>query len=109
MYVWTRRIFRKILEHPKNKVVALDRDLKSIKLSDKFKKKFRNRFEFYHQKFSEIENLNINNLKAIIFDLGYSTNQIFDNEKGLSFNFEGELNMRMGLNSFSAHDVINKL
>ena len=99
----------KILEHPKNKVVALDRDLKSIKLSDKFKKKFRNRFEFYHQKFSEIENLNINNLKAIIFDLGYSTNQIFDNEKGLSFNFEGELNMRMGLNSFSAHDVINKL
>ena len=100
---------KKILEHPKNKVVALDRDLKSIKLSDKFKKKFRNRFEFYHQKFSEIENLNINNLKAIIFDLGYSTNQIFDNEKGLSFNFEGELNMRMGLNSFSAHDVINKL
>ena len=99
----------KILEHPKNKVVALDRDLKSIKLSDKFKKRFRNRFEFYHQKFSEIENLNINNLKAIIFDLGYSTNQIFDNEKGLSFNFEGELNMRMGLNSFSAHDVINKL
>ena len=99
----------KILEHPKNKVVALDRDLKSIKLSDKFKKKFGNRFEFYHQKFSEIENLNINNLKAIIFDLGYSTNQIFDNEKGLSFNFEGELNMRMGLNSFSAHDVINKL
>lgn len=99
----------KILEHPKNKVVALDRDLKSIKLSDKFKKKFRNRFEFYHQKFSEIENLNINNLKAIIFDLGYSTNQIFDNEKGLSFNFEGELNMRMGLNAFSAHDVINKL
>jgi len=99
----------KILEHPKNKVVALDRDLKSIKLSDKFKKKFRNRFEFYHQKFSEIDNLNINNLKAIIFDLGYSTNQIFDNEKGLSFNFEGELNMRMGLNSFSAHDVINKL
>ena len=99
----------KILENPKNKVVALDRDLKSIKLSDKFKKKFRNRFEFYHQKFSEIENLNINNLKAIIFDLGYSTNQIFDNEKGLSFNFEGELNMRMGLNSFSAHDVINKL
>ena len=99
----------KILENPKNKVIAFDRDASTIKLSEKFKKHFKNRFEFKHNKFSEIKNVDSKNVKAIIFDLGYSTSQIFDQEKGLSFNFKGKLNMRMGLNSFSAHDVINKL
>ena len=45
----------KILENSKNKVIAFDRDVKAIKLSEKFKKYFKNRFEFNHKKFSEIE------------------------------------------------------
>ena len=99
----------KILENPNNKVIAFDRDINAIKLSDKYKIYFKNRFEFNHKKFSEIKNIDSKEIKAIIFDLGYSTDQIFDDEKGLSFNFKGKLNMKMGLNSFSAHDVVNKL
>ena len=99
----------KILENPQNKVIAFDRDINSLKLSEKFKKYFHNRFEFNHTKFSQIKNINSKDIKAIIFDLGYSTDQIFDEAKGLSFNFKGKLNMKMGLNSFSAHEVINKL
>ena len=41
--------------------------------------------------------------------LGYSYIQIKDPKKGLSFDNHGELNMKMGLNNFSAHDVIDKL
>ena len=52
---------------------------------------------------------NINNLKAVIFDLGYSLTQIKDPKKGLSFNSQGELNMMMGLNDFSAKEAINNL
>ncbi len=100
---------KKILENQNNKIIALDRDTNAINLSEKFKTKYEGRFEFHHKKFSEIENFKTKKLKAIIFDLGYSTDQVFDKEKGLSFNFKGKLNMRMGLNSFSAHDVINKL
>ncbi len=99
----------KILENPNNKIIAFDRDINAIRLSELFKKKFEERFKFYHKKFSEIKDLETKNFKAIIFDLGYSTNQIFDEKKGLSFNFKGKLNMKMGLNSFSAHDVVNKL
>jgi len=99
----------KILENKNNKVIAFDRDQNTIKVSDKFKKRFGNRFEFYHKKFSDIEIKETKNIKAIIFDLGYSSDQIFDEEKGLSFNFKGKLNMKMGLNSFSANDVVNKL
>ena len=49
------------------------------------------------------------NIRAVLFDLGYSLNQIKDNKKGLSFNSQGELNMKLGLNDFSAHEVINNL
>jgi 16S rRNA (cytosine1402-N4)-methyltransferase len=49
------------------------------------------------------------NIKGIIFDLGYSYTQIKDPSKGLSFESIGELNMKMGINDFSAKEVINIL
>ena len=100
---------KKILENSKNKVIAFDRDSSALKLSEKFKTHFKDRFQFNHKRFSEIKNINNKNIKAIIFDLGYSTDQIFDEQKKLSFNSKGKLNMKMGLNRFSANEVINKL
>ena len=102
---------KKILENKKNKIFAIDRDYSSKKIVNQFKKKYQKRFNFENKKFSEILSLskNIENLKGAIFDLGYSTLQIKDPEKGLSFNSKGKLNMRMGLNSFSADYVVNKL
>ncbi len=102
---------KKILENKNNRVFAIDRDSSSIKIASQFKKKYQCRFEFKNIKFSEILNIdkNIDNLKGIILDLGYSTTQIKDPKKGLSFNNKGKLNMKMGLNNFSAHDIVNKL
>ena len=102
---------KKILENKSNKILAIDRDKTSFKIINQFKKKYQGRFDFENKKFSEILNTEkkINNLKGIIFDLGYSTTQIKDPKKGLSFNSKGKLNMRMGFNSISASDVINKL
>ena len=104
---------KKILENLNNKVFAIDRDNSSIKIINQFKKRYQNRFHFKNIKFSEILNLNIDqnkeDIKAIIFDLGYSMIQIRDPNKGLSFNSKGNLNMQMGLNNFSAHDLVNKL
>ena len=102
---------KKILKFNKNKVIALDRDIDTQKIAKNFKKIFKDRFSFDNKKFSEVNNLkyNLDNLKGIIFDLGYSTSQIKDLKKGLSFNSVGKLNMKMGLNNFSADDVVNQL
>jgi len=102
---------KKILENNNNKVYAIDRDCSSTQIINIFKKKYQSRFQFENRKFSEISNLekDIKDIKAIIFDLGYSTTQIKDPEKGLSFSNKGKLNMKMGLNNFSADDIINKL
>ena len=102
---------KKILEYSESKVIAIDRDKDSKNTSLSLKKKFKDRFIFENKKFSQIDKLDLKNenIKSIIFDLGYSYDQIKDYKKGLSFDSKGELNMRMGLNRFSAKDVIHKL
>ena len=102
---------KKILSYPETKVISLDRDITTQKIAEKIKLKFEDRFLYKNLKFSQISNLKLKNenIKGIIFDLGYSFLQIKDTEKGLSFSSKGELNMKMGLNSFSAKDAINKL
>ena len=100
---------KKMLEYPNTKVVAIDRDKNSQHIASDLKK-FEDRFSFHNIKFSQIKDLNLKDeIKGIIFDLGYSINQIKDLSTGLSFDSKGELNMKMGLNDFSAKDVINKL
>ena len=101
---------KKILEFKNTKVIAVDRDKDTLKAAKDFEKKYPNRFKFFNKKFSEIHQIKpTNKLRCIIFDLGYSLNQIKDNSKGLSFHSVGKLNMSMGLNTFSAHDVIHNL
>ncbi len=102
---------KKILSYKNTQVIALDRDIESKKIADDITKEFQHRFIFRNKKFSQLENLKLRNenIKGVIFDLGYSYTQIKDPKKGLSFNFLGDLNMKMGINEFSAEDVINKL
>ncbi len=102
---------KKILEDKKNKVIAVDRD-KDVRLYAKeLEKKYNSRFDFQNIKFSEINSIKFKSkdLKAVIFDLGYSINQIKDLSKGLSFKSTGKLNMKMGLNNFSCHEVISNM
>jgi 16S rRNA (cytosine1402-N4)-methyltransferase len=102
---------KKILNFENTKVVALDRDLESLKKAEEIKNKFEDRFLFKNIKFSQLSNLKLKNenIRGVIFDLGYSYTQIKDPKKGLSFEALGELNMKMGINDFSAKEVINNL
>ena len=101
----------KILSYKDTKVIALDRDIESQKKAQEILKSFQNRFKFKNKKFSQLGDLKLReeNIKAVIFDLGYSYYQIKDLNRGLSFYSDGDLNMKMGINDFSAKDVINKL
>ena len=100
---------KKILEKQNNKVIAIDRDQEASLYAKEVKKKYKNRFKFYNIKFSDINSVSLKSkdLKAIIFDLGYSNNQIKDLSRGFSFKSTGMLNMMMGINDFSCHEVIS--
>ena len=102
---------KKILNFKNTKVIALDRDKDSQKVADVISKKFPDRFLFKNLKFGKLNNLKLKNenIKGVLFDLGYSLTQMKDVNKGLSFNSTGKLNMQLGLNDFTASDVVNIL
>jgi 16S rRNA (cytosine1402-N4)-methyltransferase len=102
---------KKILNFAETKVIALDRDLECQKKANIIQSSFEDRFLFKNIKFSQLNNLKLKNenIRGVIFDLGYSLNQIKDPKKGLSFETIGELNMKMGINEFSAKEAINIL
>jgi len=102
---------KSILSFSKTKVIALDRDASCYKIAEEIEKKNKSRFIFYNIKFSEIDKIEKKffPIKGVIFDLGYSYKQIKDPTKGLSFENKGPLNMKMGLNEFSASEVVNRL
>jgi len=111
LHVWSRWLYQKNFRFWNTNVIALDRDIESAKIANQLKENFEDRFIFKNIKFSQLSNLKLKNenIKGVIFDLGYSYTQIKDPQKGLSFSDSGKLNMQLGLNSYSAEDVINKL
>ena len=102
---------KKILSHKNTQVIALDRDVESKKKADQISKEFKDRFTFKNKRFSQLDNIELKNenIRSVIFDLGYSYTQIKDPSKGLSFESTGDLNMKMGINNFSAKEAINNL
>jgi 16S rRNA (cytosine1402-N4)-methyltransferase len=107
-------ITRKILSKKNTKVISIDRDNFVESFSKEIGKEYKNRFEFVIDRFSNLENiLKEKNLQkipvAIIFDLGLSSFQIDNPERGFSYRQDGLLKMTMGKNNVTAHDIINKL
>ena len=100
-----------ILKFPKTKVFAIDRDNLTQKYATALKKKFPQRFNFFQEKFSNLDKVVQQNLnpRAIIFDLGLSSFQLSDKKRGFSFQSKNFLNMEMGINEDSAYNVINTL
>ena len=102
---------RAILKFPDTKVLAFDRDKLTQKYANSLEKKFPKRFNFFQEKFSNLNKVVKQNLnpRAVIFDLGLSSFQLSDKERGFSFESKNSLNMEMGINKYSAYDVINNL
>ena len=74
---------KKILEFENTKVIGLDRDIESQKIANSILDDFEDRFIFKNLKFSQLTNLKIKNenIKGVIFDLGYSLTQMKDPKK----------------------------
>ena len=102
--------YSEVLLKNNNTVIALDRDKSTEKKATLFSKKFGKKFKYYNLKFSEINKIGFNqDIKGIIFDLGYSMSQMKDYSRGFSYKSNSKLGMKMGLNDFSAEEVVNNL
>jgi len=99
---------KKLLRFSKTKVIALDRDEFILNISKELEKKYPNRFFFHQKKFSEVNTVVGNqSADAVVFDLGLSSIQLNNLERGFSFNSKKKLDMSMGLSATSAEEVVN--
>ena len=98
-----------LLKFPKTKVIAFDRDSTVAPIAENLKKKFQKRFEFHQIRFSQLDQVLINDADAFIFDLGLSSFQLKNLKRGFSFKSKDKIDMTMGLSDISAQEVINSL
>ena len=99
---------KQLLKFSKTKVKGLDRDSKVKEIGIKLEKNYPLRFKFHQTTFSQINSVTKDLVDVIIFDLGLSSIQLNDLDRGFSFKSNENLDMSMGLNEISARDVINE-
>ena len=99
---------------PGGRLIGIDRDEDSLAICRQRLSGFNGSYELVQANFAELdqvlEKLDIDKIDGIIFDLGISTYQLKDTERGFSFQQEGPLDMRMDKSSYiSAYDLVNNL
>ena len=97
----------------KGYLFAFDQDQNAIKASNKELAKINNNFTIIHSNFKhlkeELEKLGVTKIDGIIFDLGVSSPQLDEQDRGFSYHQDALLDMRMNQNQdLTAHVVVNE-
>jgi 16S rRNA (cytosine1402-N4)-methyltransferase len=104
---------RAILAVAGTKVWAIDRDPQAVAAGEKMATEYPGRLRVIAGRFGEMGKLlnaqGITEVDGVTLDLGVSSPQLDEAERGFSFRFDGPLDMRMGNSGRTAADVVNTL
>jgi 16S rRNA (cytosine1402-N4)-methyltransferase len=102
---------RAILQAADCRVIAFDRDPTAIAAGEALVSEFAPRLTLLHRPFSEMaeatEEVGVEAVDGVVLDIGVSSMQIDEAERGFSFQSDGPLDMRMSCEGPSAADVVN--
>lgn len=99
---------RRILQSGAN-VLAIDRDPNAIAAGQAMVEAFQGQLRLVHARFSQLEDvLGDMRPQGVVLDIGVSSMQIDEAERGFSFQKDGPLDMRMSGQGLSAADVVNQ-
>lgn len=103
---------RGILEAADCRVVAIDRDPTVSPMAYALQQNYASRFDFILGRFGDMEALlaahGVEKVNGIVLDIGVSSMQIDQSERGFSFREDGPLDMRMSGEGLSAADIVNR-
>ena len=96
----------------KGLLIGVDQDEVAIKESEERLSKISSNFKLVKSNFVNVDeilkSLNIDKVDGILMDLGVSSPQFDDIDRGFSYRFDSRLDMRMDQNQkLTAHDVVN--
>ncbi|MEN2494907.1 MAG: Ribosomal RNA small subunit methyltransferase H [Hyphomicrobiaceae bacterium hypho_1] len=107
---------RAILESAACNVVALDRDPNAVRDGASIVYKFVTRLKLFQSRFSNLDNFlpkfEKSTVDGVVFDIGTSSMQLDQPQRGFSFQYDGPLDMRMSIDSEehpSAADLLRDL
>jgi 16S rRNA (cytosine1402-N4)-methyltransferase len=101
-----------LAQHPRLVLVGLDRDPIALERSRARLSAYSDRIHLIHTRFDEIpavlDQLDIPQLDAALFDLGVSSMQLDDAARGFAYSYDANLDMRMDpTTGITAADVVN--
>ena len=103
---------RAILDAAKCSVYGFDRDLTAIARAADWAEGYSSRLTLINRPFAEMEEglaaFGVAEIDGVVFDLGVSSMQLDEAERGFSFRHDGPLSMRMDAGKPDAGDVVNK-
>jgi 16S rRNA (cytosine1402-N4)-methyltransferase len=101
---------RSILDAAATRVIGLDRDQRAVALGADLVERAAGRLTLVEAKFSQLDRvareLGYDAVDGVVLDLGVSSMQLDQPERGFSFRREGPLDMRMGGSGPTAADVV---
>jgi 16S rRNA (cytosine1402-N4)-methyltransferase len=97
---------------PNLTLVGIDRDTNALALAAERLDRFKDRIRLVHAVYEEIEEvleeLNIDSAQGILLDLGVSSMQLDEADRGFAYSYEAPLDMRMDATTGrTAADVVN--
>jgi 16S rRNA (cytosine1402-N4)-methyltransferase len=102
---------RLVLATPNAKVIGIDRDQSAIARGFDLVEAAGGRLTLVEDRFSALDrvarDVGVERVDGVVLDIGVSSMQLDEAERGFSFRLEGPLDMRMGKAGPSAADVVN--
>jgi 16S rRNA (cytosine1402-N4)-methyltransferase len=99
---------------PTGRLIGFDKDESALNRSKEVLAPYLEQVVFIHSDFRQmvefLHDLQIDKVDGILFDLGVSSNQVLEPERGFSYNYDAFLDMRMDQSSATtAADLVNTL